>query len=115
MPADRIITVNVQAEPKRNQYGETVPGPVTPLRVWASKEDIGLRDILETGGDRQEVQRRWTVRYDQRIYSSPTALLSVLDGGTTFNVQSVNEVTRQRAGLADLRKRFITITGVYVS
>ena len=113
MPADRLIVVNVEAAGMNNEMGEYVPGPVTPIRAWATKEDIGLRDILESGGNRQEVQRTWKIRYDPRIYGSPTALLSVQDDGRLFNVQSVAEVTRQRGGLAELRRRFLTITGVF--
>ena len=71
MPADRRITVNVQAEGTRNQHNEYVPGPVTPLAVWASKYDLRLIDVEEAGGVRSEVTRRWRIRYDPRIYDTP--------------------------------------------
>ena len=114
MPADRKITVNVEAEGTRNSMGEYIPGPTTAHTVWASKYDVSLVDVLETGGARQEVQRRWRIRYSGVIYETPTARLEVVDGGVTFSVVSMAEVTRQREA-SDLRRRWIELTGAYTA
>ena len=113
MPADRRIIVHVEQPGHRNDFGEYVNGPITPLAVWATKDDRTLEDILETGGDRQSVTRKWRVRYDKRIYDSLVSLLEVEDGGLTFNVESIVEVTDQGVGRQRLRRRWIDIEGVH--
>ena len=112
MPADRRITVNVEAEGDYNQYGEYVDGAVTPIEVWANRRDRRQEDIAEEGGMRDETRRDWRIRWDKRIASVPTSRLAVVDGAGTFSVLNVVEVTRQRQG-QDLRRRLLDVQGVY--
>ena len=59
------------------------------------------------------MRRDWRIRWDSRIAESPTRLLEVVDdGGLTFNVLNVVEVTTQRRG-QPLRRRFLDLQGVY--
>ena len=115
MPADRRITVNVEAESTRNEYNEYVPGEVTTYNVWASKYDLRLIDVEEAGGVRSEVTRRWRLRYDGRIYDTPVARLGVVDGTQTFDITQVREVTTQGRDLPDLRRRFMELTGIFTT
>ena len=115
MPADRVITVNVMGEETRDEHGEAVPGVVVPVRTWASIRDRDLRDIEEEGGSRAEARRDWVIRFDARIYGHHPTLLAIVDGAQTWNVLGVSELTRQRRGEADLRRRFLTIQGVYTT
>ena len=110
MPLDRIITVNVETRGTYSDRGQYVAGTVTPLRVWATKTDRDLMDVLETGGDRGEIQRTWRVRWDSRIYAAQPELLAVVDDTLTFNIQNMAEVTG-RDGMT--RRRFIDLTGVF--
>ena len=114
MPADRRITVNVEAEGTRNEYNEYVPGDVAALTVWASKYDLRLIDIEEAGGVRSEVTRRWRLRYDSRIYDTPVDRLEVVDGTQTFDITQVREVTAQRDA-PDLRRKYIELTGIFTT
>ena len=111
MPADRRIVVNVTSEGYRNEFGEFVEGTVTPLEVWASRRDVGQERKVERQGTRDETSRDWRIRWDSRIANSPTSLLKVEDGGETFTVTNMVEVTRQREA-PDLRRRFLDLQGV---
>ena len=113
MPADRLITVNVYLDGVRDEHGEYVRGDPTPVRTWASIRDRDLRDIEEEGGSRAEARRDWIIRWDSRIVDFDPTLMDVVDGGRTWNVLAVAELTRQRRSEADLRRRFLTIQGVY--
>lgn len=115
MPADRRITVNVQAEGTLNEHNELIPGPITALDVWASKYDLRLIDVEEAGGVRAEVTRRWRIRYDSRIYDSEVTLLEVVDGTPTFNVTHVREITAQGRDRSDQRRRFMELTGIFTT
>ena len=114
MPADRRITVQVQGEGFRDPdlQGEYVTGAVTPINVWASRRDVGQERKLERQGTRDETSRDWRIRWDSRIASSPTSLLKVEDGGETFTITNLVEVTAQRGGAPDLRRRWIDLTGI---
>ena len=111
MPADRLITVNAQALGSRNEQGVFVPGATTVYRVWASKRDVTLEDVLESGGNRGVTERRWRIRYNGAIYLSSIELMTVEDGLQTFEVTNLQEITAQRDS-ADLRRRFMEISGV---
>ena len=115
MPFDRQITVNVEAEGVFNEHNEYIPGPVTPLAVWAEKYDLRLVDIEEAGGTRSEVTRRWRIRYDSRIYDTPIARLEVLDGVQTFNITQTREITAQGRDRPVLRRRFMELTGIFTT
>ena len=115
MPADRRITVNVEAEGYTNEHREYVHGEVTAYEVWASKYDLRLIDVEEAGGVRSEVTRRWRLRYDGRIYDTPVARLGVVDGVQTFNITQTREVTAQGRDRPDLRRRFMELTGIFTT
>ena len=112
MPADRLIEIQVQAE---GAYvdGEWAPGSVTSLRVYGSRRDRTARDIEEEGGQRLETRRDWRIRCDSRIAAATVENLIILDGMEKFDVLNMVEVTRQRGGAPDLRRRFLDIQGVY--
>ena len=106
MPADRRITINVSEEGTRNEHGELVPGAITPIGAWSNRRDVGQERKLERQGTRDETSRDWRIRWDSRIALSPTTLLKVEDGGETFTITNMVEVTQQR-GAPDLRRRFL--------
>ena len=114
MPADRRITVNVMAEGTRppELQGEYVPGTVTAIGAWATRRDQSQELKVLSGGTRDETSRDWRVRWDSRIASTPVARLKVEDGGETFQVVNKVEVTRQRRGEPDLRRRFLDLQGI---
>ena len=112
MPADRLLTVNVQTE---GMYVDGIwqPGVVTPLRVYATRRDRSAQDIESEGGVQGETRRDWRIRWDSRIAEVPVERLEVVeDGGLTFNVLNMTEVTQQRRG-QPLRRRFLDLQGVY--
>ena len=112
MPAlDRRITVNVEGPETRNQFGETVPGVVTPLSVWATRIDLGNEDIEQSGGTLGIVNRDYIVRFDARIADAGAALLGVVDAGLTMNVTNVTEASGERVE----RRKFIKIQAVGVT
>ena len=113
MPAGRRIIVNVSTEGHRNEHGELVPGAITALGVWASRRDIDQELKIERGGTRDQTTRDWRIRWDSRIALSPTTLLKVEDGGETFTVTNMVEVTQQRGGAPDLRRRFLDLQGIH--
>ena len=117
MAADRRITVNVSEPGYRDPalQGEWVPGTVTPINVWASRRDQSQELKVLSGGTRDETSRDWRVRWDSRIASSPVARLKVEDGGETFTITNMVEVTRQRRGEPDLRRKWIDLQGVHGS
>ena len=41
MPFDTRITILIQSEGTRNQFGEYIPGPETAYRVWADESRRG--------------------------------------------------------------------------
>ena len=114
MPADRRIIVQVMGEGFRDPalQGEYVPGAVTSLGVWARRRDISEERKVEREGTRTETLRDWRIRWDARIALIPTNLLQVVDGGETFTITNMVEVTRQR-GAPDLRRRFLDLQGIH--
>ncbi len=115
MPADRIITVTVSTEGTRDNQGNYVPGQVTAVGVWASRRDRSAEDIEQEGGTRDETRRDWRIRWDSRIADVPVSRISVVDGGQTFNVLNMTEVTRQRRNEANLRRRWLDLQGVHTT
>ena len=115
MPADRRIIVQVMGEGFRDPalQGEYVPGEVTPIAAWASRRDVSQELKVEREGTRGETSRDWRVRWDSRIASTPTARLKVVEGTETFQVINKVEVTEQRGGAPDLRRRWIDLSGRY--
>ena len=109
MPAlDRRIVVNVTGPVTRNQFGEDVPGVVTPLSVWATRIDLTNEDIEQTGGQFGVVTRDYIVRFDDRIVSALTSALGVVDGPLTLDVTNVTEASGARVE----RRKFIRIQAV---
>ena len=113
MPADRRITINVSTEGHRDEHGRSVLGAITPIGAWASRLDKTLTDIATEGGTRNQGRRTWRIRWDPRIANSPTRLLKVEDGALTFTISNMVEVTQQRRGEPDLRRRFLDLEGLY--
>ena len=111
MPADRRITVQIQAPGMRNEHGRFVPGAVTALGVWASRRDVSQELKVERGGTRDETTRDWRIRWNSLIASSTTANLEVIDGAETFTINNMVEVTRRR-GEVNLRRRFLDLQGI---
>ena len=114
MPADRRIIVQLQTEGYRDPdlQGELVPGAVTTIGVWATRRDVGQELKTERQGTRDETSRDWRIRWNSRIALSPTSLLKVEDGGETFTITNMVEVTEQRGG-PDLRRKFLDLQGVH--
>ena len=95
--------------------GFWVPGAVTAIRVYGTRRDKSAQDVVEEGGVRGEVRRDWRVRWDSRIAAVPVERLEVVeDGGLTFNVLNMTEVTQQRRG-QPLRRRWLDLQGVYTT
>ena len=113
MPADRRITINVSEEGTRNEHGEFVPGAITSIGAWASRRDVSQQLKIERQGTRDETSRDWRVRWDSRIANSPTTLLKVEDGGETFTIVNMVEITEQRGRAPDLRRRFLDLQGIH--
>ena len=115
MPADRRIIVNVMAEGFRDpdRQGEYVEGEVTPIGAWARRRDVNEERRHFRGGTRSETTRDWRIRWHAQIAGTPVARLKVEDGGDTFNVINMVEVTEQRGGAPDLRRRFLDLQGVH--
>ena len=114
IPADRRIIVQVQGEGFRDPdlQGEFVPGEFVDYPMWASRRDVSQERKVERQGTRDEVSRDWRIRWDSRIANSPTSLLKVVDGGETFTITNMVEVTRQRGG-PDLRRKFLDLQGIH--
>ena len=115
MPADRRIIVQVQGEGLRDPdlQGEFVPGEIVDYPVWASRRDVGQELKIEREGARDETSRDWRIRWNSKIASTPTARLKVEDGAETFQVVNMVEVTQQRGGAPDLRRRFLDLQGIH--
>lgn len=115
MPADRLITVNVYAAGARNEHGIYEEGPLSQYRQWATRRDLTQEDIESEAGIRDSTRRDWRIRWDSRIARVKVVFLEVVDGGETFNVENMVEVTRGGRGRQDLRRRFLDIQGVYTT
>ena len=118
MPADRRIIVQVQAEGSRppELQGEYVPGEIVDYPVWASRRDVSQELKLERGGASNATIRDWRVRFNQAFMdATPLSRLKVTDGQDVFTVNNILEVTEQRGGAPDLRRRWIDITGTHSS
>ena len=114
MPADRRITINVSSEGTRppELQGEYVPGTVTAIGAWATRRDVSQELKVLSGGTRDETRRDWRIRWDSRIASTPVGRLTVDDGGETFTITNMIEITAQRRA-PDLRRRWIDLQGIH--
>ena len=108
---DRRIIVNVTGPDTRNQHGEVVPGVVTPLPVWSTRQDKSNEDIEQAGGVLGIVNRDYIVRFDARIADAGAALVGVVDGPLTLNVTNLTEASGDRVE----RRKFIRIQAVGVT
>ena len=109
MALDRRITVR-RTVATRDSLGEGEVTENTDFHVWASRRDADARDIEEAGGTRDEVHRKWRIRWRSDIADVPVSELSVIDGGATFNVTTLAELTGRNA--MD-RRRWLQIEGVH--
>ena len=110
MPLDRTIEVQVEIPGDYNDRGVYVPGAVSYLRLWATKTDRDLVNVIETGGERGEIMRTWRLRWNAAVYAAGPTLLTVVDDGVKFGVQNMVEVTGRQG---EYRRRWIDLTGVY--
>ena len=117
MPADRRIIVQLEAEGYRDPdlQGEYVHGAITDYPVWARRRDVSQELKVEQSGAGDDTHRDWRVRFNPLFVETPLALLKVLDGIDTFAVINVVEVTEQRGGAPDLRRKWLDITGNHSS
>ena len=126
MPADRLVTVELQAPGDRDNQGVWVPGAITNVRTWASRHDKDASEIIFSGGTRTDVLRAWVIRWDARIAATPaTRLMLTEDSGlkddvgtpTKWDVQNIVEVVGKAgsSGRSMLRRRFLRLEGQYHS
>ena len=90
---DRIVTLNIQAEGDRDDTGEFVPGKATTSRVWATRDDRSLENVIEAGGDRGIAERAYKVRWRSDLASTLPTNISVQDGTQSFQVSNIVEET----------------------
>ena len=90
-----------------------MPGAITPIGAWTSRRDVGQELKIERQGTRDETSRDWRIRWNSRIALSATSLLKVEDGGETFTIVNMVEVTEQRGEAPNLRRRFIDLQGIH--
>ena len=113
MPADRRIIVQVMAEGFRDPdlQGEYMPGEVVDYPVWARRRDVSRERKVELEGTRDDTNRDWRIRWNVLFLNTPTGLLKVVEGTETFEIINMVEVTEQRGGAPDLRRRWIDLSG----
>ena len=111
MPADRIITVRRFPEATFNDAGIYQPGTPVEHRVWATKKDLTLEEIVDGGGARASYEVEWRIRYNAAIYATSIPALDVIDGTLRFNVVNSIEITEQSGGRPNLRRRWILLQG----
>ena len=117
MPAGRRIIVQVQGEGFRDPdlQGEYVPGEVVDYPVWARRRDVSQENKIQGGGADDATHRDWRIRWHPLFFDTPLSRLKVTDGLDVFTVINLVEVTEQRGGAPDLRRRWIDITGSHSS
>ena len=101
---DRRITVNVTSETTRDDQGGDVPGTVTALGKWATRNDLTTEDIKQAGGVLGIVTRDYVIRFDERIAMTPAGRLSIVDGVSVLNVTNMTEAREGRE-----RNRYIRL------
>ena len=107
---DRVITINVQGEGQRVE-GKWVDGAVTPYRVWASRRDISQTDIAAEDGDRDVTRRDFRIRWRSEFADALVSSLTVIEGGQTFNVLNLMELSAKKGGAVPVRRRFLYLQG----
>ena len=80
--------------------------------MWARRRDVGQERKIERQGSRDETSRDWRIRWDKRIALIPTDQLKIEDGGETFIITNMVEVTEQGRGEPDLRRKFLDLQGI---
>ena len=111
---DRRIIVQIMTEGHRDPdlQGEYVPGELVDYPAWARRRDVNSERRIERGGSRNETTRDWRIRWHALIASTPVTRLKVVDETVTFNINNMVEVTEQRGGAPDLRRRFLDLQGI---
>lgn len=102
---DRRITLNVQAMDTFNNQGEHVPGIVTPIQMWATRNDLSTEDIAQAGGVSGVVTRDYIIRFREQIAMTPPKRMSIVDGASTL---AVINMTEARQGYE--RRKFIRLS-----
>ena len=78
MLLDRVITLSVQGDSARNEYGEFVSGQLSEHRVWATRMDRSLIDFVEEGGQRDETRRSFRIRWRRDVVDAAAGFLDRL-------------------------------------
>ena len=114
---DRRVIIQLMAMGYRDPdtQGEYVPGEITDYPVWARRRDVSQELKIEQSGASDATHRDWRVRFNPLFINTPLSLLTVVDGIDTFSVINVVEVTEQRYGAPDLRRKWLDITGNHSS
>ena len=124
MPADRLVTVHIEAPGHRVSGGDYVPGAITNVRTWATRIDRSAAQIITLGGLRTDTLRAWKIRWNAEIAATPAVRLMLTedaglkdDAGTPlkWDVQNMTEITGKAgsSGRSMLRRRFLRLEGQY--
>ena len=105
---DRIIDIEIKAEGVRDDTGVYVPGKVTTSRVWATRDDRSLENVIEAGGDRGIAERGYKVRWRSDLASTLPTNITIQDGAQVFQVSNVTE---EEEGYGRRRFMVLEVTG----
>ena len=107
MPFDTRITILIQAEGHRNEFGEYVEGVTTEYPRWADESGAGSADLAASGGLFLTSVRTFLVRWFRELAVAPETFVDVRDNlDQQWHSESIS--------LSDARKRFIVISAARV-
>lgn len=101
---DRIVTLSIQGEGGRNEYGEWEESRLVEHRIWATRMDKSLEDIENEGGTRNIARRDFRVRWFSDLATALPSSISVTEGGQTFDVENITEESEGHG-----RRRFMVL------
>ena len=107
MPFDTRITIQIQAEGYRNEFGEYQEGAVTDYSVWADESGAGSIDSPTEGGLIVTSGRTFLVRWFRELAVAPESFVKITDNlGQSWYSDGIS--------LSDARRRFIVINAARV-
>ena len=106
MPLDRQIIVKVTAAGTRNMHDEYVPGLVVTRQVWATRQDISYDDTPTQAGVRNEIRRRYRVRWIHEFASASLNQVTVTDGTLNTAILPVGLLTLNCDGISEVTGKF---------